>query len=240
LTSLRKPAASTYNGATFEQRQIADLSGVVVFEITAQDGTIPDAKTRAAIHKDIAKLHHENLLIFLDQKRTQSLWYWVKRENGKSYAREHLYTKGQPGDLFLSKLGAMVVDIGEFDEAGTVPVVEVASRLKKALDIEKVTKKFYREFYDQHLAFLELIQGIEDERQRRWYASVLLNRLMFIYFLQRKYFLDNGNANYLQNKLAESRSKLGKDKFFARFSRPSSLKVLLNRKSSVARRRVSF
>jgi hypothetical protein len=105
--SLRRPAVSTYNGATFEQRQIADLSGVVVFEVTAQDGSIPDAKTRAAIHKEVAKLHHENLLIFLDQKRTQSLWYWVKRENGKSYPREHLYVQGQPGDLFLSKLGAI-------------------------------------------------------------------------------------------------------------------------------------
>lgn len=215
--SLRRSAVSTYNGAAFEQRQIADLSGVVVFEITAQDGSIPDAKTRAAIHKDIAKLHHENLLIFLDQKRTQSLWYWVKREDGKSYAREHLYTKGQPGDLFLSKLGAMVVDLSDFDETGAVPVVEVASRLKSALDVEKVTKKFYKEFSEQHLAFLELIQGIDDERQRRWYASVLLNRLMFIYFLQRKHFLDNGNLNYLQDKLNESRQTLGKDKFFSAF-----------------------
>ena len=111
----------------------------------------------------------------------------------------------------------MVVDLSDFDETGTVPVVEVASRLKSALDIEKVTKKFYKEFSEQHLVFLELIQGIDDERQRRWYASVLLNRLMFIYFLQRKHFLDNGNLNYLQDKLAESRQKLGKDKFFSVF-----------------------
>jgi hypothetical protein len=215
--SMRKPETWTSNGAVLERRQIAELSGVVVFEIIPQGNNIPDAKTRAAIHKDVAKLHHENLLIFLDQKRTQSLWYWVKREDGKSYAREHLYTKGQPGDLFLSKLGAIVVDLSDFDDTGAVPVVEVASRLKHALDIEKVTKKFYKEFSEQHLTFLELIQGIDDERQRRWYASVLLNRLMFIYFLQRKHFLDSGNLNYLQDKLAESHQKLGKDKFFSVF-----------------------
>lgn len=144
--SLRRPAASIYNGATFEQRQIADLSGVVVFEIIAQDGNIPDAKTRAAIHKDIAKLHHENLLIFLDQKRTQSLWYRVKRENGKSYAREHLYIKGQPGDLFLSKLGAMVVDLSAFDETGAVPVVEVATRLKSAWMSKRSPRSSTRNF----------------------------------------------------------------------------------------------
>jgi hypothetical protein len=213
----RKAVPWTDNGTTFERRQIAELSGVVVFEIATQGGSIPDAKARATIHKEIAKLHHENLLIFLDQKRTQSLWYWVKREGGKTYPREHLYVRGQPGDLFLSKLGTMVVDLSDFDETGAVPVVEVASRLKQSLDVEKVTKRFYREFSEQHLIFLELIQGIDDERQRHWYASVLLNRLMFIYFLQRKYFLDNGNANYLQDKLAESQSNLGKDKFFSTF-----------------------
>ena len=158
------------------RREIAELSGVPVFEITGEDRGIPDAKTRTAIHKEIAKVHHENLLVFVDKERRQSLWYWVKREGKKQYPREHLYMRGQPGDLFLSKLGSMVVDLSDFDETGTVPVVEVASRLQKALDVERVTKKFYKEFSTQHLAFLDLIQGIEDERQRRWYASVLLNR----------------------------------------------------------------
>lgn len=40
---------------------------------------------------------------------------------------------------------------------------------------------------------------------------------MFIYFLQRKHFLDNGNLNYLQDKLNEIRQTLGKDKFFTVF-----------------------
>ena len=218
----RNPATVALKGASFVRCEIAELSGVPVFEITVEDGGIPDAKTRAAIHKEVAKIHHENLLVFVDKKRRQSLWYWVKREGKKQYPREHLYMRGQPGDLFLSKLGSMVVDLSDFDETGTVPVVEVASRLQQALDVEKVTKKFYKEFSTQHLAFLDLIQGIEDERQRRWYASVLLNRLMFIYFLQSKYFLDNRNGDYLQQKLTESQRTLGQNKFFSVF-----LKALL-------------
>ena len=59
----------------FFRRQVAQLAGVVVFEVTAEDGLIPDAQTRAAVHREIAKHHHENLLIFLDQSHTQSLWY---------------------------------------------------------------------------------------------------------------------------------------------------------------------
>ena len=53
---------------------------------------------------------------------------------------------------------------------------------------------------------LALITGIADEHDRRWYASIILNRMMFIYFLQGKGFLNNADTAYLQNKLAESKS----------------------------------
>ena len=215
--AIRKPVPITHQGTEFEQRHIAELSGVVVVEVSAKDGKIPHAKLRVSLYKDIAKQHHENLLIFLDADRAQSLWCWVKRDGTKTYPREHLYVQGQRGDLFLSKLGSMVFDIGDFDKEGRIPVIEVAGRLKQALDVEPVTKKFYREFSDQHIAFLELIRGISDERQRRWYASVLLNRLMFVYFLQRKGFVDRGNQRYLQAKLADSREKWGRDQYFRRF-----------------------
>lgn len=207
----------SHDNISYERSQIAQLSGVVVFEIHSTDGRMPDAKARAALHKEVSRHHHENLLIFLDQNRTQSLWYWVKREGTKTFPREHLYVKGQPGDLFLSKLGAMVVDISELDETGSLPVTEVATRLKKALDIERVTKKFFRDFDTQRLDFLNLIEGIQDDRLRRWYASVLLNRLMFIYFLQKKGFLDGGNQNYLHEKLVKSKAISGENSYFSVF-----------------------
>ena len=194
------------------------MAGIIVFEVTNSNGTLPIAKTRAAIHKEISKLHHENLLIFLDKNRTQSLWYWVKREGKRASPREHLYVKGQPGDLFLGKLSAIFVDISELDEKGDINVVEVAQRLRKALDVERVTKKFFSEFAEQRIQFLDLIQGIEDDHDRRWYASVLLNRLMFIYFLQKKKFVDNGDLDYLQRHLEESK-KRGKDLYYADFLR---------------------
>jgi hypothetical protein len=98
----RRPVPFEAADESFLRAQIAELSGVVVLEVTASDARIPDAKTRAAIHKQTAKLHHENLLIFVDANRTQSLWYWVKREDGKSFPREHWYFKGQPASLRFS------------------------------------------------------------------------------------------------------------------------------------------
>ncbi|MBI5142947.1 MAG: hypothetical protein HZA20_12280 [Nitrospirae bacterium] len=204
--SSSRPVSARAGSISYNRTPIAQLSGIGVFEITTPEDEIPDAKARVAIHKHVSENCYENLLIFLDDRRTQSLWFWGKREGSKIHPRDHLYVKGQPGDLFIGKLASMVVDISELDADGNITLTEVADRLKKALDIARVTKKFYAEFQEQHLAFLELIQGIRDERDRHWYASVLLNRLMFIYFLQRKLFLDNGDGHYLQNKLEQTRA----------------------------------
>ena len=208
---------------TFSRYSIAELGGVIVLEITAEDGKIPHSNLRDKVYKEISKLYLEHLLVFLDKEKTQSLWYWVKRDANKQYKRDHLYIKGQPGDLFLSKLGGLVVDITEFEQQ-SVTVFNTVQKLKAAFDVEKITKKFYTEFQKLHSDFLEFIQGIDNERDRRWYASVVLNRLMFIYFLQRKYFLDNGDELYLQNKLKQqgenSFYQFLSELFFEGFAKP--------------------
>lgn len=205
-------------GADFEVREVAQL-GAVVFEVEAADGSIPDAKVRTAVHREISKRHRESLLIFVDKDRQQSLWHWAKHEGTKSFPRDHYYSKNQPGDLFLSKLAGLVVDVSELDDEGGISVSEVAKRLRQALDVERVTKRFFAEYQAQHLEFVAMIGGIENELDRRWYGSVLLNRLMLIYFLQKKGFLDGGDRFYLRNKLEVTRSA-GEDLYFDRFLRP--------------------
>lgn len=202
----------------FTQLPIAELGSIPVFAIVSSQESLLDSKMRATIQRQVSETYHENLLIFLDKlsQPTQSVWRWVKREEGQEMAREHVYLRGQSGDLFISKLSGLFVDLSELDESGNVSVLDVLRRLQKSLDVEPVTKKFYRDFEQQHLAFLELITGIENDRDRRWYASVLLNRLMFIWFLQIKHFLDSGNDRYLQEKLEESTQR-GQDRYFAEF-----------------------
>jgi hypothetical protein len=202
-------------GETFTRKQISQLSGAVVFEINSADGKIPEKNFLAKIQHEITKLHRENVLIFVDVSRTNSLWYWTKFENKKKYSREHLFIKGQPVDLMLGKIMALNFDIADFDEDGNVPIISVAKKLQKALDIEKTVKKFFTEFQVEHTRFLEFIEGIENERDKKWYVSVILNRLMFIYFLQKKFFIDN-DQDYLQNKLAQTKAK-GSNLFYRDF-----------------------
>ena len=214
IPASQKVTAFEVEGLVFNRVAIAELAGVIVLEITAEVGQIPDSKLRSKIHQVISQIYAENLLIFLDQERRQSLWYWVKRDGNKLYRRDHLFVKGQTGDLFLSKLGGLVVDITEFEQ-NQVSVISAARKLKEAFDIERVTKQFYKDFKDLHINFVDFLQdSIENENDRRWYGSVLLNRLMFVYFLQGKYFLNKGDGKYLQNKLAESQAS-GENQFYS-------------------------
>ena len=187
---------------TYAYSMIAQFSGVLVFQVNAENEQIADGKLCKAIYQEIEQLYRENLLIFVDRDRSRSLWYWVKRDGTKRYIRDHLYIKGQPGYLFLSKLSSLVVELSDW-ELGEPSVIQIADKLKTGFDVERVTKKFYQEFKEEHYNFLAYIQGIDRESDRRWYTSVMLNRLMFVYFLQRKGFLDRGNLDYLQNQLPE-------------------------------------
>lgn len=86
-----------------------------------------------------------------------------------------------------------------------------------AFDVERVTKRFYDQFKTEHKAFLDFISGITDVADREWYASLMLNRLMFIYFMQRKGFL-NGERDYLRNRLDQCRKEKGRNKFYSFYS----------------------
>lgn len=222
-----KPFAITLPGgqpdAEWQAMPVAELSGIVVFLVAAAGSSsgLPDRKAREALHKRLSEIAHENLIVFVDcaEAPSQSLWLWVKRDGAKRFPREHLYVKGQPGDLFVSKISGIVVDINELDERGDFPLAQLAGRMKAALDVERVTKKFFREFETAHLDFLDRIQGITVERDRRWYASVLLHRLMFIWFLQKKGFLDSDNKKYLGDKLTQTRQQ-GSNRYYEHFLKP--------------------
>lgn len=227
-----RPKPLEVEGQTYLCDEIAELSGFRVYEIRPKEkgAELPDAKTQDAIHKRVAQFAAEHILIFVDAARRATVWHWTKRENGRKLPRRHVYIKGQPGDLFLSKLSAMVVDLSELDEQGNLGITEAARRVQAALDIETVTRRFFDEFKEEHDRLLDDINGIPDEHDQRWYASVILNRLMFIWFLQKKYFLDQGRENYLPDLYAQTlRDAPGtffshtlRDLFFEGFAKPSS------------------
>ncbi len=196
---------------------IAEKRGMVVFHCPARtDGNIPDYATRRKIQREVAKSVHEHLIIYTNTERTTQIWQWVKREPGKPLAcREHRYDSEQSGESLIQKLETIAVS---FDEEEDITLPDVTGRVRAAFDVERVTKRFYDRFKTEHAQFLNFLEGIPDSEMERWYASVMLNRLMFIYFIQKKGFL-NDDIEYLRTKLTGSQVN-GNDRYYTDFLCP--------------------
>jgi hypothetical protein len=207
----------TIDGFFFNLTAVAEKHGMVAFTCNlSTTGLIPDYSLRRKIERQAARSVHEHIIVYTDSDKTSQIWQWVKRETGKPTAcREHVYHVNQPGDSLIQKLQSIVFSL---EEEETLTIVEVAGRAKAAFDVERITKRFYDRFKAEHDAFLKFIDGIPDDELQRWYASVMLNRLMFIYFIQKKSFLNNDD-NYLINRLHQSKEK-GKDRFYKNFLCP--------------------
>ncbi|MDX9793899.1 MAG: Eco57I restriction-modification methylase domain-containing protein, partial [Kiritimatiellia bacterium] len=107
-----------------------------------------------------------------------------------------------------------------FGLTDAVSIVDVTAKVHGAFTVNaaKITKDFYTGFRKQHDSFATFIEGLpkDKEADRQWYASVMLNRLMFCYFIQKKGFL-NLDFDYLQTKLRETQQRRGRDAFFGSF-----------------------
>ena len=204
------------DGHTYTLSAIAEKRGVVALLLPSATGTIPDHATRKKIDAKVTKSLREHLIIFTDAKKIEQVWQWVRREPGKPTAsREHRYNVSQSGTALIQKLQGIAFSIEE--EEG-ITLTAVTGRTRQAFDLDRVTKRFYDKFKAEHAGFLKFLKGIPEESLQRWYASVMLNRLMFIYFIQKKRFL-NRDDNYLRNKLTETK-QAGKDRYYSEFLCP--------------------
>ncbi len=194
------------NGNSVSLKAIAQKRGFVAYLCDA----IPDRPLRLKIDHQVAKSVREHIIIYADQATGQQVWQWIRREPGKPLAcREHRFDTRQSGDALIQRLEALAVSI---DEEEQITIVDVTGRARAAFDVDKVTKKFYDRFKAEHTAFLKFIKGIAQKGDLEWYTSLMLNRLMFVYFIQKKGFLD-GDTDYLRNRLHRMRELKGKDKF---------------------------
>ena len=213
----------------------AEKRGFAAFLCDAgPDGRIPDHSIRAMIDREVTKSAREHIIVYTNKQRTEQVWQWVRRGHGADGQRQPLkrrefnWRSGQASGLLVERVMPNICfSLGE-EEKLTLP--EVTSRASAAFDVEKVTKKFFERFQAEHKAFHTFIDGIEGASggaDKDWYTSVMLNRLMFCYFIQKKGLL-NGDHDYLRNRLGTLQASKGptggKDKFWS-FYRQFLLKL---------------
>ena len=201
----------TVAGRTFALEAVAHKRGLVAYQYLADsDDAFPDHPVRQKIERAVAGSVREHLVVYATSDRNTQCWQWVKREAGRpDRTRTHIYSGGQSGEALIQKLKHLVVTLEE--EEG-ITLVEVSGRLRAAFDVEPVTRRFYDRFKQEHKAFLDFIEGITATADREWYASLMLNRMMFIYFIQKRDFLDD-NPDYLRDRLERVRREQGGGKF---------------------------
>ncbi len=205
-----EPFVVRVNDRDYTLKPFAEKAGFAVYECDSSvDNNIPQYPIRRKIESEVAKRTFEHLIIFTDPGRKAQVWQWVRRETGKPAAcREYPFPAGQT-DL-LQRLQQLAFTLE--DEATGIVVSDVTGRVRPAFDVEKVTKRFYDRFSTELTAFGGFIDGITAQGDRDWYASLMLNRMMFVYFVQKQGFLD-GDLDYLRNRLKMVQEQSGGGRF---------------------------
>ncbi|RUQ36696.1 MAG: SAM-dependent methyltransferase, partial [Candidatus Competibacteraceae bacterium] len=206
-----KPQAITVNGEAFTLTNVAHKRGVAVFRCSPdRAGRVPTRPLLLKIEKEAVKRAYEHLLVFADAGETMLTWLWVSRAPGQpTTTRSHTWRKGQNGESLRQKLSQIVWSL---EEEEAITLTDVITGLRNAFDRDRISKSFYEKFKAQHEAFANFIEGLTAASDKAWYASLMLNRLMFVYFIQKKGFLD-GDENYLAKRMAQVQAAAGKGKF---------------------------
>ena len=190
---------------------VADKQGFHVY--SCQLDVLPTASECKKIDNKLRNYGYDYICIFVQTDTAHHLWLTPVKTNEKRELVKTEYMGGAQADFLFSKIDDLTFELTEH-----VLISDVKARVQGSfhLNSEKVTKDFYAQFRKEHSAFRKYIVGLDDDKSRDWYASVMLNRLMFCYFIQKKGFLDL-NANYLGDKLRWVRQQQGEDKFFGTF-----------------------
>lgn len=210
----------TIDGTDYQFRTVADRNGLQV--VVAEVSELPKASIARRIDAQLRKQAQDYIAIYaLCNKPGHHQWVIPVKNVDKRDLVSIEYESPEKADFLFSKMQDL-----EFDPAERTTIVDVKAAVYRAFSVnsEKITKDFYAGFRKEHKAFAKFITGIDDElaekdnRNKLWYASVMLNRLMFCYFIQKKGFL-NSNVNYLRDKLDWCRKERGEDRFFSTFYR---------------------
>lgn len=194
---------------------IADKRGYKV--LVCEVDTIPATSVCRRIDLKVRRFANEYIMIFVQRHNFHHLWLAPVRKVDKRDIVTIEYTTVEQTEFLFRK-----IDILSFSFNEDVTITDVRQRIQDGFVVnsEKITKDFYTGFKKEHKAFVEFIHGIEGTdtavKDRQWYASVMLNRLMFCYFIQKKGFL-NGNADYLKEKLEWVKQERGEGHFFRSF-----------------------
>lgn len=196
-------------GIIYTLNGVVEKEGFAIYEYVNNSTEPIKYDLRKKISNKLAKTQLEHLIVFTE--KNEQVWQWIKRatKNSPAVTRSEIYNPAtQSGEKLYQKLEKLFFGWEDYT------ITDVTQRINDSLNKDKVTKKFYEEFKKNKDNFSKFIEGIKETVDKEWYSSLMLNRLMFIYFIQKKGFLNN-DLNYMRNKLNEIQEKRGDNKFYS-------------------------
>ena len=198
---------------------IAERNGFQI--ITCSVDAIPTNSICKKIDTKLRRQANDYIAIYQLKDSDHHLWVVPVKSNEKRDLVLVEYENAQKADLLYSKIDGFSFDLGE-----STTIVDLRAKVQGAFAVnsEKITKDFYSGFRKEHSAFVKFISGIDDHlndkdnKNKQWYTSIMLNRLMFCYFIQKKGFL-NLDFDYLRHKLEWVSKEKGENNFFSSFYR---------------------
>ncbi|RLC55599.1 MAG: hypothetical protein DRI80_17435, partial [Chloroflexota bacterium] len=151
---------------------------------------------RPIVEHTLHKLHPYALFVFANRDLT--LWDFVNvKYSAEDGARRRTIRRIHVGPTERLHTAAQRMALLAVPAPDT-SALELQSRHDQAFDVEEVTRQFYRDYVR---VFSELCADIARRNPRRkaeaeTEAQILLDRLMFLYFIQKKGWLD-GQLDYL-------------------------------------------
>ena len=209
----------TIDESIYTFTQIAELRGFQV--LTCKVDEIPSSSMCKKIDSRLRRMANDYICIYYIPDTEHHQWVVPVKKVEKRDLVTVEYSNVSQAEFLYDKVERICF---ELDEQPTI--MDVKERIQKGFIInsEKLTKDFYNGFKKEHTNFAKFITGLDDEiavkenRNKQWYTSVMLNRLMFCYFIQKKGFLDQ-NHDYLSEKLKMVQQEKGSDRFYSSFYR---------------------
>ena len=205
------------NGETFHIEQIAERQGFQILQCKVD--IIPTPSVCKKLDPKIRKNAENYICIFTTLSSLHHLWVApVKKIEKRDIVLIEYQSLDQASFLFEKMEGLSFA----LDENPTI--IDIIAKVQSTFIVnsERITNDFYRGFRKEHTNFTKFIKGIDDHvedsknKTKQWYTSVMLNRLMFCYFIQKKLFLD-GDVDYLRHKLEWTQKEKGENRFFSSF-----------------------
>jgi len=151
-------------------------------------------------------------LLCLFSDRQQQQWHFVNIKYDEEIKKRRLFRRITVGPnerlrTATERLSQLDLERIRPDLAGIYPL-DIQQRHDESFDVEVVTKEFYNTFVDLFHQLKDEIASnnptYRDEAPIE--AQMILNRLLFLYFIQKKQWLDN-NPHYLYEGFCEHYTK---------------------------------